>query len=229
MLPGLLESGTVVLPGAKVPGVPESGVVVLPGIGVILLVEPESGVVVLLGTGVKLPGVPDSGVVVLPGAGAGVILLVEPESGLVVLPGAGVVSGVDPGVVVLPGVGFVSEGVGPGVVVVSGAGVNVPDGRDSGLLGLPGVVLSGVGLVVPLLGAPVLTAVPPGQREFSGKFSHRTFMPSGDILISVGELVDELLDWAMEDLLDWAAATLALSAKVRAVPIRLRVFPFILN
>lgn len=52
-------------------------------------------------------------------------------------------------------------------------------------------------------------------------------MPSGDSLISVAELVDELLDWAMEDLLDSARETLAVSAKVRAVPIRLRVFPII--
>ncbi|BAY28566.1 hypothetical protein NIES2107_03970 [Nostoc carneum NIES-2107] len=210
------ESGVVVLPGvagATLPGVPDSGTVMLPGAGVILLVLPESGLVVLPGaTGVILLGLPDSGV----------------DSGVDVLPGAGVV--VSDGAV--PGVVFVSEGLVPGIVVVPG--VMLSGFVDPGVTLGPGVVLfSGVGLVglvvEPVLGLPVLTAAPPGQRELSGKYSHRIFMPSGDILISVGALVDELSAWAMEDLLDWAAATLALKAKVRAVPIRLRDFPFILN
>ncbi len=212
VLLGLLEeSGVFVLPGATgatLPGVPDSGIVVLPGAGVILLVLPESGVVVLPGAaGVMLLGLPDSGV----------------DSGVVVLPGAGVVvsAGLDPGVVF-------SE-LDPGMVVLPG--VMVSGLVESGVTVVPGVVVfSGVGLVVePVLGVPVLTAAPPGQRELSGKYSHRIFMPSGDILISVGALVDELSAWAMEDLLDWAAATLAVKANVRAVPIRLRDFPFILN
>lgn len=117
---------------------------------------------------------------------------------------------------------------GAGVVfVLSGA-------PDSGGVTLPGVVvLSGVvvsaGTVV-LPGAVGVTAVPPAQRELRGKYSHRIFIPSGDILISVGELVEEsLLDWAMGDLLDWATAILVVSAKDRAVPIRVRDFPIILK
>ncbi|MDZ8056265.1 MAG: hypothetical protein RMX68_012820 [Aulosira sp. ZfuVER01] len=156
VLPGLLESGTVMLPGAgaTLPGVPG-----------------------LAGAGATLPGLPESGMLVPPGAG--VMLLGAPESGVVVR---------------FLGAGVVSEGAVPGVVV-SGAGVIVPEGLDSGVLVLPGVVLSGVGLVVvPLSGVLVLTGVPPAQREFSGDLSHRIFIPSGDILISVGELVDELLD-----------------------------------
>ncbi len=222
------------------------GEVVLGSVVLLGLLE-ESGVVVLPGaTGATLPGVPDSGIVVLPGA-TGVMLLGLPDSGVVVLPGAAGVmllglpdSGVDSGVVVLPGAGVVvSEGAVPGVVLVSELdpgmvvlpGVIVSGLVESGVTVVPGVVVfSGVGLVVvPVLGVPVLTAAPPGQRELSGKYSHRIFIPSGDILISVGALVDELSAWAMEDLLDCAAATLAVKANVRAVPIRLRDFPFILN
>jgi hypothetical protein len=115
------------------------------------------------------------------------------------LSGAGFVFKGADGVVVLSGdgTGVVSEGLVPGVVVpgtviASGAdGVVAPEGLESGMLVLPGV--SGVGVVVvPVLGAPVSIAVPPGQREFSGERSHRIFMPSGDILISVGEPLDEL-------------------------------------
>ncbi|BAY12243.1 hypothetical protein NIES2098_54300 [Calothrix sp. NIES-2098] len=163
------------LPGTGV-GEVAPGSVVLPG----LL---ESGTVMLPGAGAVLPGVVGAGILVLPG----VVLI------FLGVPGAGVVSGTaDPGVV-LPGVGFVSEGAVPGVVVLSGAGADVPEGLGSGVEVLPGVVLSGV-VVVPLLGVVVLTEVPPAQREFSGKCSHRSFIPSGEILISVGELVDELPD-----------------------------------
>jgi hypothetical protein len=101
-----------------------------------------------------------------------------------------------------------------------------------GTVVLLGVVLPSAGLVSGvvlrsrLLG---VSAVPPGQREFSGKYSHRIFIPCGDILISVGELIDVLLDSAMGDSLDWATATPLVSAKVSAVPIRLRDFPFILK
>jgi hypothetical protein len=171
VLPGLLGSGDVGLPGTgvKLLGVPGSGDVGLPGTGVKLLGVPGSGDVGLPGTGVKLPGVPGSGGVMF--SGAGVVLL-----GLV-LPSEGVVSGT----VVLPGV-----------------------------LGV--------------------TAVPPGQRELRGERSHRILNPSGDKLISVGVLVDWLLDWAIRDLLeDWATAILVESAKVRAVPIRVRDFPIILK
>lgn len=122
-----------------------------------------------------------------------------------------------------PGAGVLS----PGGVIVPGAGVLSPGG-----VMLPGaVVLSGVvsaGTVV-LLGAVGVAAVPLGQRELSGKYSHRIFIPSGDILISVGALVESLLDWAMGDLLDSATAILVVSAKDKAVPIRVRDFPIILK
>ncbi|WP_335126123.1 hypothetical protein, partial [Nostoc sp.] len=145
---------------------------------------------------------PGSGGVTLPGAG--VKLLGAPGSGGVTLPGAGVLSGLpDPGGFMLPGAGVLS-----GVVL------------------LLGVVSAGT---VVLLGALGLAAVPPGQRELSGKYSHRIFMPSGDILISVGALVDSLLDWAMGDLLDSATAILVVRAKDKAVPIRVRDFPIILK
>lgn len=127
-----------------------------------------------------------------------------PGSDGVGVPDPGVVSGVlDPGGVLVPGLV-------PGAVVLSGVVV------------LLGVVSAGV----VLLGT---TAVPPGQRELSGKYSHRIFIPSGDILISVGALVESLLDWAMGDLLDSATAILVVRAKDRAVPIRLRDFPIILK
>lgn len=126
----------------------------------------------------------------------------------------------------------------PGAFRFAGAGFEFSGLPDSGDVGSDGtVVLSGavlplVGLasgVVVLLGIPELTAVPPGQRELSGKYSHRIFIPSGDSLISVGELMDGLLDSTIGDLLDWAAATLVVSPKVSAVPIRSRKFPFILK
>ena len=200
-------SGGVALPGSVVlPGVPGcSGVVELPGGGVKLLGAP-SGVVGLPGGGVKLLGAP-SGVVELPGGG--VKLLGAPGAGGVMLPGAGVVSGVPD-----------SGGVVPGAVVLSGVVL------------LSGVVVSAGTVVLPgALGAGALgvAAVPPEQREFSGKCSHRIFIPSGDILISVGALVESLLDWAMGDLLDSATAILVVSAKDKAVPIRLRDFPIILK
>ena len=85
-------------------------------------------------------------------------------SGGVTLPGAGVLSG---GVMLL---GVVSAGT----VVLPGAVLGVV---SAGAVVLPGA-------------APGVSAVPPGQRELSGKYSHRIFIPSGDILISVGALVD---------------------------------------
>ena len=183
--------------------VPDSGVVGFPGT-VMLPGAPDSGEVELPGAGVKLPGAPDSGEVELPGAG--VKLLGAPGSDGVRVPGAGMLSGVAdpaPGSVVLPG-----------AVVLSG--VVVPLGVVSaGAVMLPGALVG-------------VTAVPPGQRELSGKYSHRIFIPCGDILISVGALVESLLDWAMEDLLDSATATLAVNAKDKAAPIRVRDFPIIL-
>jgi hypothetical protein len=203
---GELESGTELGELGVGSGAPDSGGVTLPGAGVILLGAPDSGGIMLPGAGVILLGAPDSGGVMLPGAG--VILLGAPDSGGVTLPGAGVMfvlSGVpDSGGVTLPG-----------VVVLSGVVVS------------DGVVSAGT---VVLPGAVGVTAVPPAQRELRGKYSHRIFIPSGDILISVGELVEEsLLDWAMGDLLDWATAILVVSAKDRAVPIRVRDFPIILK
>ncbi|MHC5741230.1 MAG: hypothetical protein ACYTXT_04850 [Nostoc sp.] len=199
-------SGVVELPGSVVlPGVVGalSGVVgvTLPGAGVRLLGAP-SGVVELPGAGVKLLGAP-SGVVGVTLPGAGVKLLGAPGAGGVMLPGAGVVSGVPD-----------SGGVVPGAVVLSGVVVSA------------GVVSAGT---VVLPGALGVAAVPPEQRELSGKCSHRIFIPSGDILISAGALVESLLDWAMGDLLDWATAILVVSAKDKAVPIRVRDFPIILK
>ena len=197
-------SGGVVLPGSVVlPGVPGClGVVELPGSG-LRSVVPDSGVVEFPGT-VLLPGMLGTGVVELPGAG---VKLLGAPSGVVgvMLPGAGVVSGVPPSGRVVPGV------VVPGVVVLSGVVV------------LFGVVVSAGAVVLP--GALGVAAVPPEQRELSGKCSHRIFIPSGDILISVGALVESLLDWAMGDLLDSATAILVVSAKDKAVPIRVRDFP----
>jgi hypothetical protein len=108
----------------------------------------------------------------------------------------------------LPGAGALSGVTDPGGVVV------------------PGVVSAGT---VVLPGALGVSAVPFGQRELSGKYSHRIFIPSGDILISVGALVESPLDWAMGDLLDSATAILAVSAKDRAAPIMVRDFPIILK
>jgi hypothetical protein len=173
--------------------------VTVPGAGVKLLGAPGSDGVTLPGAGVKLLGAPGSDGVTVPGAG--VKLLGAPGSDGVV-PGAGVLSGVPvSGVLTLPGAGALS-------------GVPMPLG-----------VVSAGAVVLP--GALGVSAVPPGQRELSGKFLHRIFIPSGDILISVGALVDSLLDWAMGDLLDSATAMLAVSAKDRAVPIMVRDFPII--
>lgn len=182
-------------------GVELPGWVVLPG-GV------PSGGVTLPGPGVKLLGAPGSGGVGLPGS---VVLPGVPGSGGVGLPGAGVK---------LPGA------PGSGGVTLPGLGVKLPGAPGSGGVTLPAAgVLSGV----VLLGALGVAAVPPGQRELSGKYSQRIFIPSGDILISAGELVASLVDWAIGDLLDWPTAMLAVSAKDRAVPIMVRDFPIILK
>ncbi len=214
VLPGVPDSGGVTLPGSVVlPGVPDSG-------GVKLLGAPDSGGVTLPGS-VVLPGVPDSGGATLPGAGVKLLGVGVPDSGGVTLPGAGVK---------LLGVGVPDSGgvTLPGSVVLPG----VP---DSGGVMVPGaVVLSGVVLgvvsagTVVLLGALGVTTVPLGQRELSGKYSHRIFIPSGDILISAGALLESLLDWAMGDLLDSATAILVVNAKDKAAPIRVRDFPIIL-
>ena len=168
--------------------------------------ELESGVLgeLLPGAG-ALSGAPGAGGVTLPGAGA---LSELPGAGGVTLPGAGVKLLGAPGAggVTLPGAGALSEL--PGAGGVTGTGV------------LSGVVL---------LGALGVAAVPPGQRELSGKSSHRIFIPCDDILISVGALVDSLLDCAMGDLLDSATAILVVRARDRAVPIRVRDFPIILK
>ena len=151
-----------------------------------------------------LPGAPGADGVMVPDRGVKL-----PGSDGVTVPDPGVVSGVlDPRGVLVPGLV-------PGAVVLSGV-----------VVVLLGVVSAGVVLLGALLGT---TAVPPGQRELSGKYSHRIFIPSGDILISVGALVESLLDWAMGDLLDSATAILVVRAKDRAVPIRLRDFPIILK
>ncbi|WP_167407608.1 hypothetical protein [Nostoc flagelliforme] len=198
----------------------------------LLSVVPDSGVVGFPGT-VMLPGAPDSGEVELPGAG--VKLLGAAGSDGVRVPGAGVkllgAAGSDG--VRVPGAGVKLLGAaGSDGVTVPGAGVlsGVADPAPGSVV-LPGaVVLSGVvstgAVVVP--GALGVSAVPPGQRELSGKFSHRIFIPSGDILISVGAPVEPLLDWAMGDLLDSATAMLAVNAKDKAAPIRVRDFPIIL-
>ncbi|AFZ22582.1 hypothetical protein Cylst_0207 [Cylindrospermum stagnale PCC 7417] len=175
----------------------------------------------LAGAGVKLPELPDLGKVRL--AGAGVKLPELPDS-------------VEVG---FAGTGFKFPGLPDSVEVgFAGAGFKFPELSDSGeveFVGttvLPELVLSSVGFasgILVLLGELELIAVPPGQRELSGKYSHRIFIPSGDSFISVGEVMDELLDSSIGDLLDWATATLVVRAKVMAVPIRVRDFPFILK
>jgi hypothetical protein len=161
---------------------------------------PDSGVPVS-GAGVKLLGVPDSGV---PVPGAGVKLLGVPDSGVPV-----------------SGAGVKLLGVPDSGVPVSGAGVKL-----LGELSPSKDLLSGT---VVLPGAADGTGVPPGQRELRGERSHRILKASGDRLISVVELADELLDSSTGDLLDSATATLVVSAKARAAPNKLRDFPFILN
>jgi len=116
---------------------------------------------------VLLFGVSDFGKIILPGIG--VKLLELPASGELGIAGTVVLSGLVP----------LSGGVVPGTVVLSGL--------------VPFSVGVAAGSVV-LVGMGELSAVPPGQRELRGNRSHRIFIPSGDILISVGELVDELLD-----------------------------------
>ena len=159
--------GSILLPG--VPGVPGcTGGVELPGSGVKLPGVAGSDGVMLPGLGVKLPGAPGSGGVELPGS--------------VVLPGV-------PG---CPGC--------PGEVTPRGAGVKLlgAPGSDGvtlpGDLVLSGVVVLGVVSVGTVLGALGVSAVPPGQRELSGKYSQRIFIPSGDSLISAGALVAPLVD-----------------------------------
>jgi hypothetical protein len=110
------------------------------------------------------------------------------DNGGVVLPdGSAVLSGAELGLV--PGAVF-----GPGVVV----SVDVPDG----------VVLAGE--VTPVKG------VPPGQRELSGKRSHKMRLASFESFISGGAL------------LVWATAILLASARVRAVPMQARYLTFIM-
>ncbi|MCC5663148.1 hypothetical protein LC653_04145 [Nostoc sp. CHAB 5784] len=209
--------GEPVLGSGLLSVVPDSGVVGFPGTVMLPGTAGSDGVTVPGAGGVKLLGAPGSDGVTVPGAG-GVKLLGAPGSDGATVPGAGGVKlgavGSD-GVTVVPGAGVLS-GVAdpdPGAVMLSGAVVL------SGVLSAGAVVLPGT------LG---VSAVPPGQRELSGKFSHRIFIPSGDILISVGALVELVLDWAMEDLLDSATAMLAVNAKDKAAPIRLRDFPIIL-
>jgi hypothetical protein len=154
----------------------------------------------VFGVGVKLPEVSDSGTIKVSGV---VVLLGVSDSGTIKVSGVVVLLGVsDSGTIKVSGAVVLS-----GVVLLSEGGVS--------------------GNVLPEAGE--MTAVPPGQREFRGERSHRIFIPSGESLISVGELVDKLLESAIGDLLDWAKATLVVSANVKAVPIRVRDFPFILK
>ncbi|BAZ52471.1 hypothetical protein NIES4103_51320 [Nostoc sp. NIES-4103] len=196
---GKPESGTVLgelVPGSLVlPGVVGSGDVELPGAGVMLLGVVGSGDVELPGAGVMLLGVVGSGDVELPGAG----VMLSGVVGSVELPGIGVVFSGVVGSLELPGAGVVLVGLpGPGVVMFSGVVlvsgvVPLSEGEVAGTVVLPGVL--GV------------TAVPPGQLEFRGKRSHRILNASGDRLylfteFPVVELVDESLDCAIWDLLD---------------------------
>jgi len=170
----------------------------------------ESGVVGELSGWILLPGVPGvpgcSGGVELSGAGVLPGVPEVPEvpgcSGGVELSGAGVL---DPDGGTVPGCGVKLLGAGgSGGGTLPGAGVPLgvldPAGGTLPGAGAPsGVVLGGVSAGTVVLG---VDAVPPGQRELSGKYSHRIFIPSGDILISVGAVVESLVDWAMGDLLD---------------------------
>jgi len=106
-------------------------------------------------------------------------------------------------VVPSPGVHLLGALV-PGAVV-SGAGANFVGAPGSGAVvsgaGANFVEAPTSGTVVPLE-ALGLRGVPPGQRELRGKRSHKTLNPSGVSLISVAELVDELVDSSTGDLLD---------------------------
>lgn len=147
--------------------------------------------------------------VVVAGGSVGAVRLLLPGvvggwvgAGRVVFPGAGVGSGV------APGAGRVFPGAGAGVVVAGlslGAGVVLPAAGVvvSGVPVVDGVVLS-VGLVSTVVLPEPLDelALLPEQRELRGKRSHRILNASGDSLISVGELLDESLAWAIWDLLD---------------------------
>ena len=106
----------------------------------------------------------------------------------------------------------------PGDVVSVGGGVSL----------VPGVVLSGVagsgavgfgdGAVseLPIDGVVFASVIPPGQRELSGKRSHKIFMPSEESLIS-GILVSVLV---------WAKATLVVTANANVVQMMVKYFAF---
>jgi hypothetical protein len=144
--------------------------------------------------------------------------------GIFIVPSGEVLPGVIvPGVVVVP-LGVVLPSCGGRDSISSGEGLStapsgtVPAGgvAPSGEV-LPGVVAPGVVVVVePLVPLGVVPASAlPEQREFSGKRSHKIFLPSLESLIS-----PEL------SLVDWATATVLVIVKAKAAPIMLRNFIF---
>ncbi len=110
---------------------------------------------------------------------------------------------------------------------VPGPGTTPPCGLAEPGLGdellLPPVLL---GALEPEDELPLLFELPE-QREFCGNCSHKIFLAAPESLISEGLLL--LLSLPL--LLDWATATLPVaalvSARVRAVPMRVRYFIFI--
>ncbi len=125
--------------------------------------------------------------------------------------------------------GSTEEASGSGVDWLELSGTGDDTAESFVLLGVvelsTGVVFTDAGET----GTLALIGVPPGQRELRGKCLQRIPIPSGDILISVGELIDESLDSESRDLLDSAIATLVVSTNIMTVPIRVRDFPFILK
>ena len=191
------------------------------------------GDVVSVGGVPLLPGAPVPPGDVLPGgmAGLSIVLPAPPGTpGDVVSVGGGVPSGdgigIDDGLVIVspapPGT--------PGDVVSVGGGV--PSGDGIGI-GSPGDVVSVDGVVVvPGSGAEesgdgwvsgvvvvpvgVVKLTPPGQRELSGKRSHKILNPSGESSIS-GVFVS---------VPDCARATLPVTANANAVQMMVKYFAF---
>ena len=122
-----------------------------------------------------------------------------------------------PGDVVSVGGGVPSgDGVGVGSPAPSGDGVSVGGTSvvpGSGAEGFGDGSVSGV-VVVPVGG--VVTLTPPGQRELSGKRSHKILNPSGESSIS-GVFVS---------VLDCARATLPVTANTNAVQMMVKYFAF---
>ena len=228
--PGVFPGVSLLLPGSGVTGATSWLVPPPVGDGVSLL-EPAGGVtgvsLLLPGSGVTgttsrlvPPPVGDGVSLLEPGGGVTGISLLEPPGVPVPLPGVLESLGVDGIPVGLASFGALLPGTWGVVVELTGGVAGLP---------LSGVVVvpDGLDSVVELpLGAVELTGVPPGQREFSGKFLHKISMTSGASCLFSDELV-VFCACSVGNFVDWALATLQLSAKPKVVPTRVKNFPFI--